>query len=159
VEFAVFSGSELRSNNESYMSRTREMQNRGVLKIYEGLQKNDYYNLLNDTRVLFNCALQDWVSNTVSESDSLGCNVLYPAYRSFPETFSNDHERLYTPWSMDDAISKLTKLLQAPHPNMGKISDWTDKTVDRIVDIIEGKGEQWLRMTTDYRKYTKESKF
>jgi hypothetical protein len=159
IEFAVFSGSKLRSNNESYMSRTREMQERGLLTVYEDLDKNDYYNLLNDTRVLFNCALQDWVSNTVSEADSLGCNVLYPAYRSFPETFANDHTRLYTPWSIDDAISRLITLLQAPHANMGKISDWTDKTIDRTVDIMEGKGEQWLRMSTDYRKYLKETKY
>jgi hypothetical protein len=159
VEFAVFSGSKLKSNNDSYMNRTRDLQERGLLTIHEDLEKNDYYNLLNDTRVLFNCALQDWVSNTVSEADSLGCNVLYPAYRSFPETFSNDYTRLYTPWSIDDAIIKLSTLLHAPHPNMGKISDWTDNTIDRICDIIDGKGEQWLRMSTDYRKHTRESKY
>jgi hypothetical protein len=159
VEFALFSGAKLRSNNESYMRRTRELQTQGALVIYEDLEKNDYYNLLNDTRVLFNCALQDWVSNTVSEADTLGCNVLYPAYRSFPETFSNDPERLYTPWSVDDAIVKLAKLLKDPHPKMGQISNWTNGTIDRICDIMEGKGEQWLRMSTDYRKHSRESKF
>ena len=159
IEFAIFSGGMLKSNNDSYMARTRDMQARGLLTIYEDLEKNDYYNLLNDTRVLFNCALQDWVSNTVSEADTLGCNVLYPAYRSFPESFGNDADRLYVPWSMDDALNKLDQLLEAPHSNMGKISDWTNGTVDRICDIIEGKGEQWLRMSTDYRRHTHESKF
>jgi hypothetical protein len=85
--------------------------------------------------------------------------VLYPAYRSFPETFANDHERMYIPWSIDDAVNKLDPLLRKAHINMGKISDWTDKTVDRVVDIIEGNGEQWLRMSTDYRKYSKEAKY
>ena len=159
VEFAVFSGAKLKSNNSSYMERTRRLQAEGKLTIYEDLEKNEYYNLLNDSRVLFNCALQDWVSNTVSEADTLGCNVLYPAYRSFPETFANDHERLYIPWSLDDAIAKLNKLLEHPHINMGRISDHTDGTVDRIVDILEGKGEQWLRMSTDYRRHTHESKY
>jgi len=159
AEFCVFSGSKLKSNNDSYIARTRKLQAQGLLTIYEDLGKNDYYNLLNDTRVLFNCALQDWVSNTVSEADSLGCNVLYPAYRSFPETFANDPERLYIPWSINDAIEKLSKLLKDPHPDMGKISNWTDGTVDRICDIMEGKGEQWLRMSTDYRKHTRESKY
>jgi hypothetical protein len=45
---------------------------------------------------------------------------------------------------------------------MGKISDWTDGTIDRICDILEeplGKGRQWLRMDTDYRKHTHESKY
>jgi hypothetical protein len=141
------------------MARTRAMQASGRLVIHEDLEKNDYYNLLNDSRVLFNCALQDWVSNTVSEADTLGCNVLYPAYRSFPESFGNDHERLYVPWSIEDALDKLEKLLQKPHANQGKISDWTNGTVDRIVDILQGKGEQWLRMSTDYRKHTHTSKF
>jgi len=159
VEFCIFSGAKLKSNNDSYMARTRDMQERGLLTIYEDLSKNEYYNLLNDTRVLFNCALQDWVSNTVSEADTLGCNVLYPAYRSFPETFANDASRLYVPWSIDDAMIKLWGLLQAPNANMGKISNWTDGTIDRIVDILEGKGEQWKRMDTDYRKHTHESKY
>jgi hypothetical protein len=159
LEFALFSGARLKSNNDSYMARTRDLQARGLLTIYEDLEKNDYYNLLNDTRVLFNCALQDWVSNTVSEADTLGCNVLYPAYRSFPESFGNDHERLYVPWSLEDAITKLERLIRKPHKNMGRISDWTNGTVDRVLDILEGKGEQWLRMDTDYRKHTHESKF
>jgi hypothetical protein len=159
TEFAIFSGAKLKSNNDSYMARTRDLQERGLLKIYEDLEKNEYYNLLSDTRVLFNCALQDWVSNTVSEADTLGCNVLYPAYRSFPETFANDHKRLYIPWSLEDAINKLCYLIEEPSHDIGKISDWTNGTVDRICDIIEGKGEQWLRMSTDYRKHTHESKF
>jgi hypothetical protein len=159
LEFALFSGAKLKSNNDSYMARTRDLEARGLLTIYEDLEKNDYYSLVNDTRVLFNCALQDWVSNTVSEADTLGCNVLYPAYRSFPETFANDHTRLYIPWSLEDAITKLERLIRKPHAKQGQISDWTNGTVDRIVDILQGKGEQWLRMSTDYRKHTHESKF
>jgi len=159
VEFCLLSGAKLRSNNSSYMERTKRLQDEGKLKIYEDLDKNMYYTLLNDTRVLFNCALQDWVSNTVSEADALGCNVLYPAYRSFPETFANDHDRMYIPWSIEDAIHKLHGLLTNQHHNMGKISDWTDGTIDRIVDILEGKGEQWLRDSVDYRKHSRESKY
>jgi hypothetical protein len=159
VEFAVFSGGKLKSNNESYMARTRDLQQKGLLTIYEDLEKNEYYNLLNNTRVVFNCALQDWVSNTVSEADTLGCNVLYPAYRSFPETFANDHERMYIPWSIEDAMNKLYTLLADPHTSIGKISDYNDKTIDRICDIMEDKGEQYLRMSTDYRKHTRESKY
>jgi hypothetical protein len=159
VEFALLSGAKLRTNNDSYMERTFNMEREGKLTIYSDLDKNDYYRLLSDSRVLFNCALQDWVSNTVSEADALGCNVLYPAYRSFPETFANDYTRLYVPWSIEDALNKLYGLLSSPHPKMGKISDWTDGTIDRICDILEGKGENWLRMSTDYRKHTREAKY
>ena len=159
VEFVLCSGGKLRSNNDSYMKRTRKFADEGKLIIYEDLDKNAYYNILNDSRVLFNCALQDWVSNTVSEADTLGCNVLYPAYRSFPETFANDHERLYIPWSIEDAVNKLEQLLKRPHLNMGKISDYTNKTIDRICDILEGNDEKYNRMSSDYRKHTKESKY
>lgn len=159
VEFCLFSGAKLKSNNDSYMARTRAMQTAGTLTIHEDLEKNEYYALLSDSRVLFNCALQDWVSNTVSEADTLGANVLYPAYRSFPEAFANDKDRLYIPWSLEDALDKLEKLLEAPSPCIGKISDWNNGTIGRTLDIIEGKGEQWLRSSVDYRKHTSEPKY
>jgi len=159
VEFAVLQGGPLRSNNPEYVARARDLEQQGKLKIYENLKKNDYYNIVNDTRVLFNCALQDWVSNTVSEADTLGSNVLYPAYRSFPETFANDPNRLYVPWSIDDAFHKLQNLLEAPHHNMGLISDWTDGTVDRIIDILEGSGEQWNRAGNRYRDHVSQAKY
>jgi glycosyltransferase involved in cell wall biosynthesis len=159
VEFCIYSGGELRSNNPEYVTRAREMEAAGRLKIYDNISKNEYYAHLNNTRVLFNCALQDWVSNTVSEADTLGCNVLYPAYRSFPETFANDPNRLYIPWSIDDAYHKMQNLLQEPHHNMGLISDWNNATVDRIVDIVTGQGEQWNRAGARYRDHTAEAKY
>jgi hypothetical protein len=158
-EFAIYSGGPLRSNNSEYVTRARAMEASGKLKIYDNITKNDYYAHLNNTRVLFNCALQDWVSNTVSEADTLGCNVLYPAYRSFPETFSNDPNRLYVPWSIDDAYHKMQNLLREPHHNMGLISDWNNATVDRVVDIVTGQGEQWNRAGARYRDHTAEAKY
>jgi hypothetical protein len=159
ISFAVFQGGPLRSNNPEYVERARRLQQRGFLEIYENLNKNRYYELLNDTRVLFNCALQDWVSNTVSEADTLGANVLYPAYRSFPETFANDPNRLYVPWSIDDAEHKLYALLEKPHHNMGLISDWNDGTIGRILDIMTGHGENWNRSGNRYRDHVSQAKY
>jgi hypothetical protein len=158
-EFAILSGGPLRSNNPEFVERARMYEREGKLKIYDNLSKNRYYELINDSRVLFNCALQDWVSNTVSEADTLGCNVLYPAYRSFPETFSNDPNRLYVPWSIDDAYHKMQNLLREPHHNMGLISDWNNGTIDRVVDIIEGNGEQWNRAGNRYRDHVAQEKY
>ena len=113
---------------------------------------------------MFNCALQDWVSNTASEADALGTNCLYPAYRSFPETFANDAECLYIPWSMEDAKEKLDKLLNAPRKNMGKLSDWTSGTIDRCLDIMFPSSDhdvsgEWYRSLNNYRSYVSESKY
>jgi hypothetical protein len=169
VVFAVFSGGPLRSNNPEYVKRARAMEAAGKLEIHENLSKNQYYELVNDSRVLFNCALQDWVSNTVSEADTLGCNVLYPAYRSFPETFANDHERMYVPWSMEDVTAKLTTLLNSPHRNIGLISDWNNGTIDRVVDILVGldplskdardRAFKWIRSDTKYRDHVAKAKY
>ena len=159
VEFAICCGGPLRSNNQVYVDQARQMEKKGTLKIYENLKKNEYYNIVADSRVLFNCALQDWVSNTVSEADALGANVLFPAYRSFPETFSNDESRMYVPWSGRDAMEKLKKLLITPSPSMGQISDWTDGTIGRMIDIMTGKGEQWRRDGKHYRTPVSESKY
>ena len=158
-EFAIYSGGPLRSNNPEYVARARAMEAVGKLKIYDNITKNEYYAHLNNTRVLFNCALQDWVSNTVSEADTVGCNVLYPAYRSFPETFANDSNRLYVPWSIDDAYHKMQNLLREPHHNMGLISDWNNGTVDRVVDILTGVGEHWNRAGNRYRDRVAEAKY
>jgi hypothetical protein len=158
-EFAIYSGGPLRSNNPEFIERARRMEAEGHLRIYDNISKNEYYALLNDTRVQFNCSLQDWVSNTVSEADTLGCNVLYPAYRSFPETFANDPNRLYIPWSIDDAYHKMQNLLRAPHHNMGLISDWNNGTIGRVVDIITGRGDEWLRTGPKYRDHVAAAKY
>ena len=159
VEFCICVGGPLRSNNKVYVDRARQMEKEGTLKIYENLKKNEYYNILADSRVLFNCALQDWTSNTVSEADSLGTNVLFPAYRTFPEVFANDETRLYVPWSGRDAMEKLKVLLMKPSPSIGQISDWTTGTIDRMIDIMTGKGEQWRRDGKHYRTPVSESKY
>lgn len=138
IEVAIYSGTELKSNNDFALSAARQMQAENKLRIYENLSKNEYYEKLANTRVLFNCALQDWVSNTVSEADTLGCNVVFPAYRSFPEVFANDHTRLYVPWSIEDAVAKVIANLDNPSPYMGLISDYQDGTIERTVNAITG---------------------
>jgi glycosyltransferase involved in cell wall biosynthesis len=159
VEFAVLSGGPLRSNNEKYLTRARALEKTHNFKIYENLKKNEYYELLGDSRVLFNCALQDWVSNTASEADALGTNCLYPAYRSFPETFANDRECLYIPWSQDDAVFKLNTLLYSERSNLGKLSDWTSGTIDRCLDIMFEDNSKWYRNGKDYRDHVPAAKY
>jgi len=159
VEFAIFSGAELRSNNPRFVERARALNDSGALSIYENLSKNQYYNLLSDTRVVFNCALQDWFSNTISEADALGTNVVYPAYRSFPEALANDADRLYIPWSQDDAIKKIHLNLKRESPNMGAVSKWTSHTADRIIDIMQFRGEKWARYGNRYRDLVAPAKY
>jgi len=138
-EFAICCGGPLRSNDPKLLQRAKELEKVGIIKIYDNLKKDEYYDILANSKVLFNCALQDWVSNTVSEADTLGAMTLFPAYRSFPEVFANNAEQMYIPWSLDDATSKLENLLSYDIPPewVGKVSDYQDKTIDRTVDVLE----------------------
>ena len=138
VEFAICQGGPLRSNNKYYVDEARHLAKEGIITIHENLKKNEYYEIL---------------------ADSLGCNTLFPAYRSFPETFANDHTRMYVPWSMEDAMAKLETLLSKPSPSIGKLSDWTNGTIDRMIDIMTGKGEQWRRDGRHYRTPVSEPKY
>jgi hypothetical protein len=42
---------------------------------------------------------------------------------------------------------------------MGLISDWTNGTVNRIVDIMQGSGEQWNRAGNRYRDHVSQAKY
>lgn len=163
VEFAVCCGHpELKSNNPQHteFARYLEESETANFKVYTGLKKNDYYELLSDSVVLFNCALQDWVSNTVSEADTFGTITLYPAYRSFPEVFANDAKNMYIPWSIDDAAERLENIFMNPASyKTGHISDYQNGTIDRTIDILQGNGEQWARNTNDYRKHIATPKY
>jgi hypothetical protein len=172
VEFSIFCGHpELKSNKQWYVDRALSYEgghNRlgdANFQVYTGLKKDEYYTLLADSQVLFNCALQDWVSNTVSEADTFGTLTLFPAYRSFPEVFANNHNHMYTPWSIDDAVEKLQKMMKAIDNedlsayNVGKISDYQNGTIDRTINVLEGKGEQYARNDWDFRKYVAKAKY
>lgn len=163
IEFAIFCGHpELKSNNPRYVERANSLvsSDKANFKIYTGLKKNDYYALLADSTVLFNCALQDWVSNTVSEADTFGTLTLYPAYRSFPEVFANNAANMYIPWSINDAASRLAQMFERPEQySTGKVSDWQNGTIDRTLDVFEDKGAQWARNNNDYRKHVAGAKY
>jgi hypothetical protein len=168
TEFAIFCGHpELKSSDQEYVDRALELQagNTANFKIYTGLKKNDYYNLLADSQVLFNCALQDWVSNTVSEADTLGTLTLYPAYRSFPEVFANNGRHLYVPWSMEDCISKLSNMFDdiktdnLSEYSLGKISDYQNGTIERTLKVISGLGLEQQRDRQHYRRQVAKAKY
>lgn len=170
IEFAIFCGhAELKSNRQEYVDRAQDLANSDKVnfKIYTGLKKDEYYGLLADSQVMFNCALQDWVSNTVSEASALGTVPLYPAYRSFPEVFSNDREFMYLPWSIEDARDKLMAIMAKIESGragplaakLDNICGWQDGTIDRTIDVMTGQGENWSRNNLDYRLKVAERKY
>ena len=153
VSFVICSGSVFRTNDPSITHALIEAQTEGLITLRSDLSKNEYYEELARSRVMFNSSLQDWTSNTVSEADALGCNVVFPAYRSFPEVFQNDETRLYVPWSVEDAARKIVCNLYNPHPCQGEIAEWNDHTIDRYLDLIYKDDEKYDRNFYDYRSH------
>lgn len=160
IRFQVLTGSaKLRSNNPMLLKAAEKAVKSGLIRIWEGLSKDEYYQELNNSRLLFNCALQDWVSNTVSEADALGCQTLYPAYRSFPEVFGNDHRHMYLPWSVEDAASKVVQLVNNLEQDIGKVSDFQDQTINRTISVFQGGlAHHYARNGLDYRLNVAEAK-
>lgn len=146
-EFCILTGSKtLRSNVPEYVERARELEKKGYLKIYEGLTKDQYYDLLADSRVHFTCNLQEWVGNTVNEASTFGVLPLHGAYRAFPETLFNEARHLYVPWSIEDAEGKLNELLLNPIDTKNICTRRrieADKCIDRTIDILQGLGDRY----------------
>lgn len=91
------SAEKLKSNKpELVVALQREMAkypSNFILK--EGLSKEEYYAILAESKIQFNCALQDWVAITLLEATTAGCYPIYPFFRSFPETFLNSRKYTY----------------------------------------------------------------
>lgn len=137
-EFAACTSAvQLRSNTPSHIIRARQMEATGQLTLYEGLTKGEYYRLLADSQLLFNCALQDFVSFTLLEASALGTPALLPAHLSFPETVRSDHRQLYAPWSVADAIMRLQQILANPPLDVVSYpADTHHQTLDRVLEVI-----------------------
>lgn len=74
-------------------------------KLLVNLTKEEYYTELATAKIQFNTSLQDYVSWTVLESVTFGCDVVFPNFRSFPEFMPSG--RLYEPFQEESAYSAL----------------------------------------------------
>jgi glycosyltransferase involved in cell wall biosynthesis len=74
-------------------------------KLLSNLTKTEYYSELAAAKIQFNSSLQDYVSWTVLESTTFGCDVVFPNFRSFPEFIPTS--RLYKPFDVNSAVTAL----------------------------------------------------
>lgn len=108
-------------------------------KICSGLSKTDYYNKLAESKIIFNSALQDYVSWTILEATTFLCDVVYPDFRSFSEFVAKD--RLYRPFDVGSALDIFNAAIINPnhYHNYPYISDMGRKMEAFIMvnDITE----------------------
>jgi len=77
-------------------------------KLLNNLTKEEYYTELADAKIQFNSSLQDYVSWTVLESTTFGCDLVFPDFRSFPEFIPSD--RMYKPFNVKSAVATLKQV-------------------------------------------------
>ena len=95
--------------------------------------------MLSQSKVQFNCALQDWVSFTLLEALTFGCAPLYPMHRSFPETLQFAEDYLYAPFSLESANAKLDYILSHPKahsPLAASVLEYHDDTLNQITSTL-----------------------
>jgi len=94
-------------------------------KLLVNLTKEEYYTELATAKIQFNSSLQDYVSWTVLESTTFGCDVVFPDFRSFPEFI--DENRRYVPFDVHSAYSKLcSAVMYFDLKNKIQKYDWPD---------------------------------
>lgn len=81
------------------------------LTIINTFDKLTYYTELSRSSVVFNCANQDWVSWTLLEAVTFGCNPLYPIWKDFVYELNGDPRYLYQKRNLEECCAKLRLLI------------------------------------------------
>lgn len=125
--YITTSGKEFRSSIPNFVEKLK-LKSKQIKNLYvlSNLTKEEYYELLKKSKIQFNCSLQDYVSWTLLEASTAGCDICYPNFRSFPECISKD--RLYKHQDKDSALKLLNKMVKE------------DKFKKHNMHIISNKG-------------------
>ena len=118
------SSKEFKSMMPGVIDAMKELASRQPrFKLLNNLTKEEYYTELASARIQFNCALQDYVSWTVLEATTFGCDLVYPNFRSFPEFIPPN--RLYTAFNVNSAVIRLREVMTKTDPayNITYLSD------------------------------------
>jgi glycosyltransferase involved in cell wall biosynthesis len=87
-------------------------------KIHEGLLKADYYRILAESSIQFNCSDQDFVSWTCLEALACGCDLVYPNFNSFPEFLPAGN--LYEHKDVNEAVRVLEEHAERYEKRLGE---------------------------------------
>lgn len=141
-EFAVCTSQpHLRSNDTALLTLAREAASNGIITLYEGLTKDQYYAILADSQAHFTCALQDFVSYALVEASAMGTPTLAPAFLAYPDALHGSARQLYMPWNIPHALDQLADLVEHPPED-----SWiaipaieAHRTLDVIIDNMTGE--------------------
>lgn len=140
ITFTVCSGhTKLSSNDPDLIFRLESivLKYPGKVWVLDNINLNRYYSELKNSRVLFNCALQDWISYVLIDATINGCAPLFPNWLSFPDALERNTKHLYANMNLEDAKQKLYVLIDS---NKAIDVDWVydkyESTVKRMVQTM-----------------------
>jgi hypothetical protein len=150
------SAKQLRSNDSHLIdaARTAEIEHPGRFEVKENLSKEEYYAVLCESKIQFNCALQDFVPITLQEASVAGCWPVYPYFRAMPESLLWDSRFLYVHKDEEDATRKILHVLNREDdlwsPANIRERSWIHSRFDvawlRMVRVM---GLSWYNVPTD----------
>lgn len=154
IQFVITtSQKKLRSNMARGLDALHESMKKypNNLILKEGLTKEEYYQELTTAKIIFNCALQDWISYGLLEGACAGCYPVYPNFRSFKEVFHGAPQYLYDPTSPLAAANRICELIRQHRfwePDSITIRQWVhdrfDTTWLRMLDVMGVHTKLWF---------------
>lgn len=139
VSFSVCTGGKALKGHQPSVDRAEALSELGKLTIHTDCSKQKYYSVLKNSKVQFNCARQDFVSNTLLEASALCVKSVVPCFRSFPEVMYNQPEGMYAPFNIGDAIAKINAALNSDLDLELVSTPANDhsETIDRICEVFK----------------------
>ena len=130
--------------------------------IKEGLKKGDRFTFLAK-----NCDEMAIMYHAASKVGVVPVPLNYRLANQEWEYIINDSQSKLIMVRGDEFISRVDSFKNKLHSvkkyilisGSNKLSDWTDGTINRMIDIMTGKGEQWRRDGQHYRNAVSESKY
>lgn len=128
------SGAAFRSNDPDVVPALEMfVKQQPRFKMISNITKLEYWQHLADSAILFNSSKQDYVSWTLLEGSAFGCDLVYPAFRSFPECVPQD--RLYAPFDTREALEVLDKCVRYPIKHYG-IAEFADYGRNKMAELM-----------------------
>lgn len=132
INFVITSGRKDLFGTADY-KRAKRLEKEGKLKIYSGLSKQDYYNLLLESSIVFSSAKQDTVGNCILESVTLGCTPVVNTGVSYEEFLPKKF--IYTDGCVDEACELIRKYIDKPENAFSYIKRYDNSLGNMIKEM------------------------
>jgi glycosyltransferase involved in cell wall biosynthesis len=148
IKFVITTSAKKLRSNEPLLIAALEtfLTTHKNLEVREGQTKEQYYHTLLESQMQINTADQDFVSWTLLEATTCGCEPLYPYYLSFPEALNHNHLLMYPKGDWQEAAHQIVKKIRVtnqifdPYRNA---FDWVykkyDQSWERMLNAMNGE--------------------